>query len=383
MKKILAITVGRSDFGIFLPVLKRIDSSELLEVVIAITGMHLSPEFGYTAAQVDASGLKVVAREEVLLSSDTSVGVAKSMALTIQAFAGVYEREKPDLILVLGDRFETFAATAAAVPFQIPIAHLHGGEITEGAMDDAFRHAITKMSHLHFTSAEPHTRRVIQLGEERWRVHTVGAPGLDHLLEFNPYSESEFEQIFGFPLPPEFLLATFHPVTTELEDAPTQLKAFMEGILESDLPCIITQANADMGGRWINSMIANYASEYPSFIVTPNLGSRGYLTAMSKCRAMVGNTSSGIIEAASFHTPVVNVGRRQHGRLHGANVLDVACTQEAITSGIQRVLSASFVAHCEGVSNPYGDGQASRRIVKILEDTDFAQLFPKRFEDLS
>ncbi|QED28698.1 UDP-N-acetylglucosamine 2-epimerase (hydrolyzing) [Microvenator marinus] len=382
MTTILAVTVGRSDFGIYTPVFNAIQKSTRLELKVAISGMHMAPEYGYTAQEVLDSGLNVVALEDVLVSGQDSASVSKSIGHTTLAFASIFAREMPDLIMVLGDRFEMFGAATAAVPFQIPLVHLHGGEVTEGAMDEAFRHAITKMSHLHFTSTEGHSKRVVQLGEEPWRVHTVGAPALDHLRDFVPMTDEEFAKRFGFELPAEFLLCTFHPVTTELGTELEQVQNLLDALFEAGMPCVFTIANADMGGSAINKLLRAEAERNRGLTLTTNLGSKGYFTAMKRCSAMVGNTSSGIIEAASLGVPVLNVGNRQKGRARGANVFDVPTEFESIVDGVRTVLSDEFRGKAQEAPNPYGNGQASKRIVEILEDIDPKSLVPKKFQDL-
>jgi len=381
MRHVLAVTVGRSDFGIYSPVFRAIDACPELELSLLVTGMHMCPEFGLTRTQVDDSGFKIAAYEEIILSADSPGGISRSMGVGMQAFAAVYEREHPDLLMVLGDRFEMFAAVAAAVPFQMPIVHLHGGELTEGAIDDAFRHSITKMSHVHMVATQDYGRRVRQLGEESHRVHVVGAPGLDLLEEFVPMTRPEFSAEFGLDLPNEFLLATFHPVTTELDDVSRQVVAFLDGIASAGLPCVITSANADTFGRHINKIVKDRAEVDPCVIPVPNLGSKGYFSVMSMARAMVGNSSSGLIEAASFGLPVLNVGIRQQGRYRPRNVVDVECQDSSIRAGLHKVLAPEFKVSLKGMTNPYGDGQAAQRIVTILKELEPEKLIPKRFVD--
>lgn len=381
MMRVLAVTVGRSDFGIYLPVFRAIEASSELSLSLLVSGMHMCPEFGLTKTAVDAAGFHVESYEEILLSADTACGISKSMGIGIQSFATVYARSAPDLILVLGDRFEMFAAVAAAVPFQIPIAHLHGGELTEGAIDDVFRHSITKMSHVHLVATEEYARRVRQLGEEPERVHVVGAPGLDNLSGFLPLTRAEFQSQHGFTLPPEFLIATFHPVTTEADQAGEQVKAFLDGVESVGIPCVITMANADTSGRLVNSIIESRANHL--LIPVQNLGTQGYFSAMSMALAMVGNSSSGIIEASSFGLPVVNIGSRQNGRTQASNVVNVVCEKHAISQALTQAITPEFRASLKGMKNPYGDGQASSRIVSVLQSLEMPKLLQKRFVDLT
>lgn len=384
MRTIAVVTVGRSDFGIYQPVLEAIRNDPSLEYRLIVSGMHLSPYYGRTVEGIEAEGYTVDERVEMLLAADTPEGVAKSMGLGVMGFAQSYAHSRPDLLLVLGDRFEMHAAALAALPFNIPVAHIHGGEVTEGAMDEALRHAITKLSHLHFTSTEAYARRVIQLGEEPWRVTVAGAPSLDHLKNLPLLSAAEMEERFGLHIAEAPLLVTFHPVTLAPGQASAHIAALLQALQDSGLPVIFTLPNADMGNSLIRQAIAAYVEAHPEKAqAVENLGTQGYFSLMRLAVAMVGNSSSGIIEAASFNLPVVNIGTRQRGRVRGRNVLDVGYNQSEILDGIRRAQSPELRSALEGLQNPYGDGQAAERIVARLREVPLDEkLLVKRFHDL-
>jgi len=316
----------------------------------------------------------------MMLSSDTPEGVAKSMGLGTIGFAQAYARSRPDILLVLGDRFEMHAAVVAALPFGIPVAHIHGGELTLGAMDDALRHSITKMSHLHFVATEDYARRVIQMGEEPWRVLVSGSPGLDGLLSTPLLSREELERRYRLDLSAPFLLVTYHPVTLEIEQLETQMNELLAALDEVGMTTVFTYPNADTRSRLVIQMTREYAAARPHVRVVVNLGTPGYVSAMRFAAAMVGNSSSGIIEAASFQLPVVNIGSRQQGRARGRNVIDVGYGRQEIVAGIRRAISPEFRASLVDLVNLYGDGHAAERIVRRLKEVELDdRLFRKRF----
>jgi UDP-hydrolysing UDP-N-acetyl-D-glucosamine 2-epimerase len=345
--------------------------------------MHLSPEFGLTVKAIEDDGFEISERVEMLLSSDTPEGIAKSMGLGTIGFAQAYARFRPDILLVLGDRFEMHAAAVAALPFKIPVAHIHGGESTEGLIDEAIRHSITKMSHLHFVSTEFYAQHVIQMGEEPGRVLTCGALSLDNLPTTCLLNREEFADQFGITLPEKFLLVTYHPVTLEYEQTERQVRELLAALDAVGLPVLFTMPNADTGGRVICKMIGVFISDHPDSRAVENLGTQGYFSAMALATAMVGNSSSGIIEASSFSLPVVNVGNRQLGRIRGKNVIDVGHTRAEILAGIKEATSPEFRARFSDLVNPYGDGHAAERIVKRLKEVKLDnQLLLKRFHEL-
>lgn len=377
------VTVGRSDYGIYLPLLRRIQQDPDLKLHLIVSGMHLSPEFGLTVKAIEDDGFEINERVEMLLSSDTPEGVAKSMGLGTIGFAQAYARFHPDILVVLGDRFEMHAAVVAAVPFKIPVAHIHGGELTQGAIDDALRHSMTKMSHLHFVSADVYANRVIQLGEEPWRVETCGALSLDNLSTMHLLTREELAAQFDITLPEEFLLVTYHPVTLEYEQTEKQVRELLAALDSVGLPVLFTMPNADTSGRVIRKMIEVFISDHPDSREVENLGTQGYFSTMALATAMVGNSSSGIIEAASFSLPVVNVGNRQRGRIRGKNVLDVGCTRAEILAGVKKAVSLEFRTSFRDVVDPYGNGHAAERIVDRLKEVNLENgLLQKRFHEI-
>lgn len=383
MRTVGVVTVARSDYGIYLPVLQRIQEDPDLRLHLIVAGMHLSPEFGLTVRAIEEDGFEVGERIEMLLSSDTPEGVAKSMGLGTIGFAQAYARYRPDILLVLGDRFEMVAAVVAALPFKIPVAHIHGGESTEGSIDEAIRHSITKMSHLHFVATETYARRVIQMGEEPWRVIVSGAPSLDNLRRIRLLSREELQEKYGLDLKAPFLLVTYHPVTLEYEQTEMQVRELLAAMEEIDSPVIFTYPNADTYSRVIIGMIQEFAARRPSAQLVINLGTQGYLSMMQYAAAMVGNSSSGIIEAASFKLPVVNIGNRQLGRVRGKNVIDVGYTRTEILAGIEKALSNEFRTTLSDMVNPYGDGHAAERIVDRLKHVKLNdELLRKRFYEM-
>ena len=357
------MTVARSDWGIYQPVLRAIAARSDLSLRIIVSGAHLSAEFGLTVSEIEKE-FAVSDRVPSLLSSDTPGSVARSMGLGVIGLAQAFERERPDILLVLGDRFDMFAAALAALPFNIPVAHIHGGELSEGAIDDALRHSMTKLSHLHFVTTETYAGRVKQLGEESWRVVVSGAPALDHLRGMTAMTREVLERRFGAALDPAPLLVTFHPVTLELTEVEAQTQALLGALHDVGLPVLFTLPNADTSGRTIIGEIQRFVAEQrvPSQIVA-NFGTEGYFSLLRLVPAMVGNSSSGLIEAASFGLPVVNVGNRQRGRVRGANVIDVANDRKAIADAIRRAVSPAFRESIRDAVNPYDAGRPAGEVI--------------------
>jgi len=383
VRTIGAVTVSRSDYGIYLPVFRAIQADPELQLCLYVGGMHLSPEFGQTVREIEADGFGICERIEMLLSSDTPEGVAKSMGLGTIGFAQAYARSRPDILLVLGDRFEMYAATVAALPFKIPVAHIHGGESTEGAIDEAIRHSITKMSHLHFVTTEVYAQRVIQMGEEPWRVIVSGAPSLDNFHRIQLLSREELEKQYGLDLRSPFLLITYHPVTLEYDQTEIQMRELLAALAELAATVVFTYPNADASGRLIIQMIQEFCARRRQAQLIVNLGTQGYFSMMGYAAAVVGNSSSGIIEAASFKLPVVNIGSRQRGRVRGKNVIDVGYTRAEILAGIEKAISPEFRATLADIVNPYGDGHAAGRIVDKLRHIELSnQLLGKRFHEM-
>lgn len=382
MRRIGVITTSRADYGIYRPVLSRIRDDGDLRLLLFVTGAHLAPAFGLTVKEIEADGFDIAARVDILEDSDSPEAVARTMARCTLGFAEVYSRARPDILVVLGDRFEMHAAAVAAVPFGIPMAHIHGGEVTEGAFDESFRHSLTKLSHLHFVATEEYGRRVVQLGEEPWRVTVSGAPSLDNLRNVDLLAREDLERRFGLSLAERFLLVTFHPATLDAGDPGDQARTLLEAVEAIGLPAIITMPNADPGGRAIRTAVRARAAANPLLQPIENLGMDGYFSLMALASVMVGNSSSGIIEAASFRLPVVNVGNRQKGRLRPANVVDCGYDRDDIRKALSKALGSDFRRAIAKLENPYGRGEAAAIIVDRLKNADMDErLIAKRFHD--
>lgn len=381
-RRIAVVTAGRSDFGIYLPILRTLRSTPGIDLRLLATGTHLSQRHGYTARSMKAEGFPPDARVPCLPETDKPEAVAIAAGTAQVGFARAYHRLKPDLILLLGDRFEMFAAASAAVPFNIPIAHIHGGEITLGAIDDRYRHAISKLSHLHFTAAAPFANRLIQMGEEPWRVHVSGAPALDRLRTLRRLSARAFGLQLGLSMSPAPLLVTFHPATLEWQDAGRQAEELLAALEETRHPALFTIPNTDPGFAAIERALRRRLPANPTWTLRENLGPELYFNAMRHAAAMVGNSSSGLIEAPSFHMPVVNIGIRQAGRLRAGNVIDTPCERRAIARAIRRATSAPFRASLHTMPNPYFRPDAAKRIVRTLQQVPLNQrLLLKTFHE--
>ncbi len=384
MRTLAVVTTSRADYGIYRPVLRRIETDPDLRLRLIVSGMHLVEDFGLTVRQIEADGFDIAGRLDTLERADDPFAVARSMGRAVGLFAEAYERSRPDILVVLGDRFEMHPAALAALPFRIPVAHLHGGEVTEGAIDESLRHCITKLSHLHFASTDVYARRIVQMGEEPWRVTCCGAPGLDNLRDMEWMDRAELSATCGCDLPETFLLAVYHPVTLEHEGTAEQFARVCEALERLDVSVLFTRPNADTGGRLLIELLERFVAAHERAHEVANLPTRAYLSAMRLAAAMVGNSSSGIVEAGSFGLPVVNIGRRQTGRVRGPNVIDVPCDTEAIANALRRALTADFRAGLKGMVNPYGRGDAAERIVARLKEVPLdRRLIVKKFHDLS
>lgn len=380
--KIAVFTGTRAEYGLLYWLMKDIQASATLQLQLIVGAMHLSPEFGQTWQQIEQDGFVIDSKVEMLLSSDTTVGVVKSMGLGTIGFADALDRLRPDALIVLGDRFEALAIVQAALIMRIPVAHLHGGEITEGAYDDAIRHAISKMASLHFVAAEPYRQRVIQMGEQPSAVFNVGAIGLDHFRRSARMDLDALRASLGFELREPYLLVTYHPVTLLDEDPERSFNALLATLDQfPDCQVILTYPNADNGGRAIIPLLEAYAAGRPGRVLAiPSLGFKRYLSVLGNAAAVLGNSSSGIIEAPAFCIPTVNIGSRQLGRLAADSVLHCAPSADAIRQALATALSPDFSARCRNVTNPYGQGSAARAIVGILEA--HTGIFHKHFYDL-
>ncbi len=383
MRKICVVTGTRAEYGLLLWLMKEIQAAPDLQLQVVVTGMHLSPEFGLTYKEIEKE-FSIDKKIEMLLSSDTAIGISKSMGLAQISFAEAYAELQPDLVVVLGDRFEIFAAAAAAMIARIPIAHIHGGETTEGAFDEAIRHSVSKMSHLHFVATEEYRKRVIQLGEDPQRVFNFGAPGLDSIANLQLLNRVELEKSIGFKLAEKNLLVTFHPVTLEQSTAQEQFQQLLFALDEiQDAHVIFTKANADTDGRIINSMIDAYVQRNSErAIAFASLGQLRYLSALVHVDAVVGNSSSGLVEAPSFKIGTVNIGDRQKGRVRASSVIDCAPDKGEIVEAVRSLYQPEFRKKLHEVVNPYGVAGASNRIVGILRSCTLENLLKKKFNDI-
>jgi UDP-hydrolysing UDP-N-acetyl-D-glucosamine 2-epimerase len=385
-RKICVVTGARADYGLLYWLLREIETERTLELQLAVTGMHLSPEFGLTVREIEADGFLIAERVEMLLSSDTPVGVAKAIGLGVIGFADAFARLRPDILVVLGDRFEVLAAAQAALVARIPIAHLHGGETTKGTFDEAIRHSITKMAHLHFVAAEPYRRRVIQLGEDPARVFNVGAPGLDHIRRTTLLDRAAFERSIEFEMGQPTFLVTYHPATLVERSAADGARELLRALDRFETARVLfTRTNADTGGRAVNELLEAYVEAHPKRArLFTSLGQQRYLSALRLVDLVVGNSSSGVIEAPAFGVPTVNIGPRQEGRLRAASVIDSAEDADAIAAAIERAMSPRFRAELEGMASPYGEGDTARRVVEVLLAVEIGEgLVMKRFFDVA
>ncbi len=364
-RKVAVVTGSRAEYGLLYWVLHDLRAADDVDLQLIVTGMHLAPEFGLTVREIERDGFSIARRVEMLLSSDTPSGVAKSIGLGVMGMSDALVQLQPDVVLVLGDRFEILAAAQACLVHNIPLAHIAGGDTTEGAFDESIRHAITKMAHLHFVTNEMSARRVRQLGEDPARVLVTGNPGLDHLRRQPLLGRSALEAALGAPLGRRNLLVTFHPVTLEPGESERQFAALLDALDRQgpDTTLWCTRPNADTGGRALSAMLDAWAAERPGRVqVHASLGQLRYLSLMAQADAVIGNSSSGLYEAPSFGVPTVNIGDRQRGRLSTPSVLHCEADSAAITRAIDQALALD----CSAVVNPYGDGHAAGRIVAAL-----------------
>lgn len=377
------ISGSRADYGLLRWPMEEIRACPDLELQLLVTGMHLAPEFGLTHREIEADGFRIDRKLEVLVSSDTATGVAKSMGLALIAFADALEQLRPDLLLVLGDRFEIFSAVAAAMVARIPVAHLHGGESSEGAFDESLRHCITKMSHLHFVAAEEYRRRVIQLGEDPRRVFLVGGLGADGICRVKLLERAALEASLGIILAERSLLITFHPATLDEEGAVRQMSELLAALDElTGVQLIFTMPNADTEGRALCGMVEHYVAARPHAHAFTSLGQVRYLSCLRFVDGVVGNSSSGLTEAPSFRIGTVNIGDRQSGRLKADSIIDCAAEKSAIAAALRLLFSPAFRARLAAVRNPYGEGGASEKIVAVLRSHPLAGLVRKPFHSL-
>lgn len=381
-RKICVITGTRAEYGLMRWVMQGVKDDPELTLQIIATGMHLSPEFGLTYREIEKDGLQIDRKVEMLTSSDTPVGIGKSMGLGLIGFADALNELSPDLIVVLGDRFEIFAAVAAALVARIPVAHLHGGEATEGLIDEAIRHSITKMSHLHFVAAEEYRQRVIQLGEQPERVFLVGGLGIDSIKRLKLLDRAELEASLDFKLGQKNLLITFHPVTLERATAVDQMEELLAALAElKNTQLIFTLPNADTDGRALMKMVEQFVAQHPNARAYTSLGQLRYLSCIAQVDGVVGNSSSGLAEVPSFKKGTINIGDRQRGRLQAASVINCEPTRQSIEAALKRLYFADFQVSLSQVLNPYGEGGASEKIITFIKSAALEDVLKKRFYD--
>lgn len=365
---VVVLTTSRADFSIYQPVLRALDANPDIAPSLLVTGMHMSKAFGYTLTEVEKSGWTIAASFPCLAEGDSAEDIGVSMGQATEGTAKALAEIEPDMLVVLGDRFEMAAATLAAVPRGLPICHLHGGEETEGAMDNVLRHMLTKLSHLHCCSTELAASRIRQMGEAPERVIVSGAPALDNIAAVPRLSRAELAAQFGLPKSGDFALITYHPVTLDLDATDREIDALFAVIKETSLNCVFTAANADTAGPALNAKIEKFVSETPGQMLIGHMGAKGYYSAMEEAVMMIGNSSSGILEAASFGLPVVNIGDRQKGREVSPNLIQTEGTADALKAAIVKAKSVDFRTQCASRDNVYGDGKAADKIVTAIAD---------------
>lgn len=383
-RKICILTGSRADYGLLRWVMQGIKEDSDLTLQVIVTGMHLSPEFGLTYRAIEDDGFYIDRKLEILMSSDSEVGIAKSMGLGLIGFADAFAELQPNLLVVLGDRFETFSAVSAALVARIPVAHLHGGEKTEGSFDEALRHSITKMAHLHFVATEEYRKRVIQLGEQPDRVFLVGGLGIDNIKKLRLLDRAELEASLNFKLELKSLLVTFHPVTLESTTAVTQMEELLVALSAlTDTSLIFTMPNADTDGRLLIKMIEEFVSQRANARAYSSLGQQCYLSCIAHVDGVIGNSSSGLLEAPSFKKGTINIGNRQRGRVQAISVINCQPDRFSISAALRQLYSQEFQAKLRDVTNPYGEGGASEKVLRMLKNEDLSRIVTKVFYDLS
>lgn len=370
MKRIGIMTGTRAEYGLLKSLMQEINKDNDLELYLIVSGMHLSPEFGMTYKEIEEDGFQINAKVEMLLSSDSPAGISKSIGLGVIGFADEFQRADLDMLILLGDRYEALSAAICALVMRIPIAHLHGGELTEGAIDEGIRHSITKMSYLHFTSTEQYRNRVIQLGENPERVFYVGALGVENIKKINLMTKEELERSIHFEIDENTVIVTYHPVTLENNTVEEQFLNLLE-VLDRNpkIRMIFTKANADTNGRIVNELIDKYAAQNSeracAFV---SLGQKRYLSALKYCRIVIGNSSSGIIEAPSFGKPIINIGDRQKGRICADSVINCGYTQQEIQQAMETALTKEFENKASNCRNPYEKENTAANIIGVIKD---------------
>tara|TARA_Y200000002_G_scaffold131739_1_gene108541 strand:+ start:23316 stop:24479 length:1164 start_codon:yes stop_codon:yes gene_type:complete len=383
-RKICIITGSRADYGLLYWIIKEVASDQDLELQLIVTGMHLSADFGLTYKEIE-SEFKIERKIDIQISSDTSNGISSSMSIAQKLFSESLMELEPNIVVVLGDRYEIFSAVSAAMIAKIPIAHIHGGEITQGSWDDSIRHCITKMSFLHFTAYEEYYKRVLQLGEDPSRVFNIGGVGIENIKKLKLLSKKEFEKSIKFKLNKKNILITFHPVTLENNTSKKQFQELLNAIGElEDTHIIFTKTNSDLNGKVINKMINKYTIANPeTSIGFASLGQLRYLSALQFVDVVIGNSSSGLMEVPSFKVGTINIGNRQKGRMRGSSVIDCLPKKKDIKNSIEKIYSEQFQNLLKDVKNPYDKGSSSKKIVKILKDFKIPKTLIKKFYDIN
>ena len=384
-RKICVVTGTRAEYGLLRWVIDGIENSSFLELQLIVTGMHLSPEFGLTIKEIENDGYFINKKIEMLLSSDSSVGICKSIGLGIIGFADALNELNPDLLILLGDRFEILAAAIGGMTSRLPIAHIHGGETTEGVIDESIRHSITKMSHIHFVATDDYRSRVIQLGEDPSKVFNVGGLGIDNIRKLELLSKKDLEKRLNFSFGEKNLLATFHPVTLEKGTAGNQIDELFDAIaVQDDIKVIFTSPNADNDGRILFNKISHFCTQDPSrYCFFKSLGQLNYLSCLKYIDGVIGNSSSGLIEVPSFKIGTINIGDRQKGRISAKSVINCKPNKESIEKAINLLYSRNFNSNLDKIINPYGEGGASAKIVSQLEKINLQNIIKKKFYDLN
>ena len=370
MKRIGIMTGTRAEYGLLKSLMQEINKDNDLELYLIVSGMHLSPEFGMTYKEIEEDGFEINAKVEMLLSSDSPAGISKSIGLGVIGFADEFQRADLDMLILLGDRYEALSAAISAMVMRIPIAHLHGGELTEGAIDEGIRHSITKMSYLHFTSTEQYRNRVIQLGENPERVFYVGALGVENIKKINLMTKEELEKSIHFEIDENTVVVTYHPVTLENNTVEEQFLNLLK-VLDRNpkIRMIFTKANADTNGRIVNELIDKYAAQNSERACAfMSLGQKRYLSALKYCRIVIGNSSSGIIEAPSFGKPIINIGDRQKGRICADSVIKCGYTQQEIQQAMETALTEEFENKARNCRNPYEKENTAANIISVIKD---------------
>ncbi|MGO4692875.1 UDP-N-acetylglucosamine 2-epimerase [Paenibacillus sp. 2TAB26] len=383
-RKICIITGTRAEYGLLCRIMREIQNDDELDLQLVVTGMHLSPEFGLTYKQIEEDGFEIDEKIEMLLSSDTPPGIAKSMGIAILGFADAFQRLQPDVLVLLGDRFEILSAAQTALVMRIPVAHISGGELTEGAIDESIRHSLTKMSHIHFTANEEYTKRVIQLGEQPNRVFNVGDLGVENIRKMSFLSKEELDEFYGYNLK-KFFLVTFHPCTLEVETAEEQMANLLLALNDfPDYQIIFTKSNADSEGRRINQLIDDYTATNPDRVKSFfSLGQLRYLSTMKYSKLVIGNSSSGVTEAPALSRPTINIGSRQEGRLMASSIINCNPIKDDIIKSIQWALSTEFQRSLAHINLKYDGTTTSKNIINLLKNIDLRDIIKKSFYDIN